>query len=184
MSFKNTTHTFGSISKLFHWLIFVLFTAQLYFIWIFYGLSQDDPTRGNYMFLHKSFGATILILAVLWIIWRWINVHPTPIPNTNNWQNKLARMTHALLLIGLVLLPLSGILMGMAGGRDLNWFGIYILKPFSFMPQNEMIGGALNTAHTVIGYSLIALICLHIVGALLHHFYYKDAVLKRMLPFS
>ncbi len=182
MDFKNTPAKFGVVSKTFHWLIFVMITAQLYFIWMFETLSKDDPGRGNFMFLHKSMGATILVIAILWIIWRLFNVLPTPRPHARSWQHYLAKTVHTLLLIGIVVLPITGILMGMASGRSLDWFGVFTLNPASFIPQNDTLAGLLRDAHIVIAFSIIGLVGMHIVGALVHHFAYKDDVLKRMLP--
>ncbi len=171
MIFKNTSRKFGAISKLFHWTIFVCITAQLYFVWLF----KD-------MFWHKSIGASVLLLGILWIIWRQFNVLPTPKPGPENWQYFAAKITHNLLFACIILMPVTGIIMGMANNRPLDWFGIYTIMPASFIPQNETFGGYFSLAHTIIGYSLAGLVSLHILGALKHHFIDKDDVLKRMLP--
>jgi cytochrome b561 len=171
MSFKNTTQQFGTLSKFFHWTIFLCITAQIYFVWLF-----------KNMFWHKSIGATVLILAIFWIIWRMFNVLPTPKPGANNWQYYAAKITHTLLLICIVLLPISGIIMGMANNRSFDWFGIYTVNPLSFIPQNETFAGYFGWMHTIVGYTLVTLVSLHILGALKHYFIDKDDVLKRMLP--
>jgi cytochrome b561 len=54
--------------------------------------------------------------------------------------------------------------------------------PASFIPQNETFAGYFSLAHTVIGYGLVGLVCIHILGALKHLFIDKDDVLRRMLP--
>ncbi len=69
------------------------------------------------MFWHKSIGATVLILAIFWLIWRRYNVLPTPKPGPSSWQYYAAKIAHGLLLTFIVLLPISGIIMGMAAGR-------------------------------------------------------------------
>ncbi|MFA6038034.1 MAG: cytochrome b [Legionellales bacterium] len=173
MSLKNTTQKFGSVSKFFHWTIFLCVSAQIYFVWVF----KD-------MYWHKAIGATVLLLAIFWLIWRMFNVVPTPKPGPNNWQYYAAKIAHNLLFACIILLPISGIIMGMAFNRSFDWFGIYTITPFSFIPQNETFGGYFSLAHTIIGYSLVALVSVHILGALKHHFFDKDDVLKRMLPFQ
>ncbi|MGA2655249.1 MAG: cytochrome b [Gammaproteobacteria bacterium] len=171
MCIKNTTQKFGILSKFFHWTIFLCITAQLYYVWLF----KD-------MFWHKSIGALVLILGILWIIWRFFNILPTPKPGPESWQYYAAKITHNLLLLCIILLPVTGIIMGMANNRPLDWFGIYTIMPASFIPQNETFAGYFSLAHTVIGYGLVGLVCIHILGALKHLFIDKDDVLRRMLP--
>lgn len=172
MHIKNTASQFGAVTKFFHWTIFVCICAQLYYVWLF----KD-------MFWHKSIGVLVLFLGVLWIIWRLFNISPTAKPGPSSWQYYVAKITHQLLLLCIVLLPVTGIIMGMANNRPLDWFGIYTLTPASFIPQNEAFAGYFSLTHELIGYTMVALICIHILGALKHVFIDKDDVLKRMLPF-
>ena len=51
------------------------------------------------------------------------------------------------------------------------------------MPLNRELAGTIIEAHEVAGKALIALIALHVIGALKHHFVDRDNVLRRMLPF-
>lgn len=171
MQLKNTFQKFGAVSKCFHWIIFLCITAQIYYVWIF----KD-------MFWHKSIGALVLILGILWIIWRLFNIVPSPKHGPTHWQYYAAKITHNLLLVCILLLPLSGIVMGMANNRPLDWFGLYTIMPASFIPQNETFAGYFSLMHTVVGYALVALICFHLLGVLKHFFIDKDDVLKRMLP--
>lgn len=182
MQLKNSLERFGAITKTFHWLIFILITTQLYLIWMFETLSKEDPSRGQYMFFHKAVGATVLMVAILWIIWRWFNVLPAPKPSRDSWQHKLAKFTHTCLLIGIVILPLSGALMSLSAGRAIDWFGIFTIPVFSFVPQSEALAGFFKSTHQLIAFVLVTLVGLHIVGALIHHFIYKDNVMRRMLP--
>ncbi|HLF67321.1 MAG TPA: cytochrome b [Gammaproteobacteria bacterium] len=183
MQFKNTPDRFGMISKSFHWLMFVLISVQLYLIWTFETLQNTDPSRGLYMHFHKSVGVTILLVGILWIIWRMRNIHPMPLPSRGSWQHRLAGITHNLLLLGVIAMPISGLFMSLTAGRNVDWFSIYTLTPPAFIPVNEVWAGNFKLAHQLIATALIALVCLHVAGALVHHFIYKDRVLKRMLPF-
>jgi cytochrome b561 len=38
--------------------------------------------------------------------------------------------------------------------------------------------------HELLGFALLTLVTLHVVGALKHHLIDRDATLKRMLPFA
>lgn len=49
------------------------------------------------------------------------------------------------------------------------------------MPLNATLAAIGHTAHFLIGYTLVAALVLHVLGALKHHLIDKDATLKRML---
>ncbi len=184
MQLKNTPNRFGAITKSIHWLMFILVSVQLYLIWMFENMSKTDPTRGTHMYLHKSVGTTILLLGIFWIIWRMINTHPKPLPFAGSWQHRVSRITHNLLLLCVVAMPITGILMSLSGGRNVDWFTLYTLTPPAWMPVNTVWSGNFKLAHEIIATTLITLVGLHTAGALVHHFIYKDTVLKRMLPFT
>ena len=181
MQIKNTTERFGAVSKVYHWLIFALITLQFYLIWMFETLSKLDLSRGNYMFFHKSVGATILLLAIMWIIWRRYNVLPKPFPKQNSWQHHLAKFVHIALFTTIIAMPVTGLFMSMAAGRGLDYFGLFTIAPF--IPHNEVLAGYLKSAHIIIAWVLVGLVVLHALGALVHHVIYKDNVMRRMLPF-
>jgi cytochrome b561 len=169
MQLKNNQYRFGTITKTFHWLVFLLVCAQFALAWVF-----------DNMFIHKAIGFTLLPLVILWVIWRFFNIQPRP-QNAKGWQKPAASITHNLLLLGVFALSVSGIFMSVANGRPVQWFNLYTLEPF--MAKNEQLAGYFKLSHEYIAYALIGLVTLHVAGALLHHFYYKDQVLKRMLPF-
>jgi cytochrome b561 len=111
-----------------------------------------------------------------------MNISPQSFSQPKTWQDNLAISVHLGLFLCIILIPLSGIIMGMSAGRDLNYFNLVTIKPFAFVPQTEALNGQVKLAHEWISYFLIGLVVLHVIGALTHHFIYKDNVLRRMLP--
>lgn len=184
MQLKNTYTHFGAITKLLHWSIFILIATEFFLIWTRDFMAVDNPLQGTYIFLHKAIGVTILLIAIFWIIWRLFNVLPAAMPKKNNWERPLAKLIHNLLLASIVILPIVGILMSFSNGRGVDWFGIVTMTPPAFFPPNETWAGIFRGAHEYIAYTMIALVALHAAGALVHHFIYKDTVLRRMLPFT
>jgi cytochrome b561 len=131
---------------------------------------------------HKSVGITILGLVVLRLLWRWMN--PTPaLPDTlKPYERVLANLTHAGLYVVLFAMPLSGWIMSSARGFPVSWFG-FIQLP-DLVGKNKAVYDAMVETHETLAWVLCAIVALHVLAALKHHFWLKDHVLKRMLPFT
>ncbi len=143
-------------------------------------LPKDATYRGTVYSLHKSFGVIALILILIRIINR--TAHKTPeLPKTMpKWQIISAKITHFVLYILMFLMPLSGYLMSNSYGYPVFLFG---LKMPTLAEKNYEMAKFFGECHEVFGYSLIAIIILHIGTALKHKFFDKKEhdVLPRML---
>ena len=180
MLIKNTTESYGAVTQLLHWIMFLLI------VWIItVGFVMTDMENGPDKFqlygMHKTTGVIILFLVVLRIIWKQLNTSPL-LPNTlDEWQKYAARAGHVLLYALMVSMPLSGWAMSSAAGFAVSVFGWFTL-PNIVAPNKELLA-AFRELHEIGAYLFIITILLHITAALLHHFYYRDNVLQRILPF-
>lgn len=181
MPLANTSRQFGSLTKFLHWTIFILFCAQYFLINRRDYFPKGDSRIIEYTLLHKSIGILLLALAVVFILWRHAGTRPKLPGSSPRWQILLARVTHSLLYIVLLLMPFSGIMMSMFSGYGASFFGLDLPMLFD---ENKAISGFFHEMHEIMAWIIIALVGLHIVGALYHHFKLKDNVLKRMLPFA
>lgn len=93
-----------------------------------------------------------------------------------------------MLIIGTVMMPISGMLMSGAGGHGLSIFGLELLainpdewNPGKVIPLSKSLASLGNTLHGLGGKIMIFSITLHIIGTLKHHFIDKDSILHRML---
>jgi cytochrome b561 len=181
MAIRNTTRRWGAVAQLFHWLIVVGIVAQFTLATFFDDLPAG-PKKLSLLSRHKSIGITILMLAILRLLWRRSN--PTPaLPDTlRPYERSLARSTHLLLYLLLFAVPVSGWTMSSARGFPVSWFGIFQLP--DLVPKNKALYDALVTTHEVLAWTLGIVATVHLLAALKHHFVLKDDVLKRMLPFS
>jgi len=181
MALKNTTHRWGAVAQLLHWLIVVLIIVQFTLAL----LAGDLPSGMKKLTLlarHKSFGITVLGLASMRLLWRWVNPTPPLPPTLKPYERKLARLTHTLLYVLLFAMPLSGWMMSSARGFPVSWFGFFQLP--DLVPKNQSLYHALVTTHGTLALLLGAVIVLHVAAALKHHFVLKDDTLRRMLPLS
>src|ERR1700761_8618425 len=124
MSIRNTPARWGHVSQFLHWLIVVLIIVQVVLANMAARLPLGPKKIGVYAW-HKSFGITILVLAIIRLLWRWAN--PTPLlPGTlKPYERVLANFTHATLYILLFAMPLSGWTMSSARGFPVAWFGFF-----------------------------------------------------------
>ena len=180
MAFRNTTRSWGSLSKAFHWLIVLLIINQW---WI---ASRADELKGlaklEALAWHKSFGMTILMLAVLRLLWRLLNPTPDLTAETRRWERVLARISHVLLYALIFAMPLTGWMMSSAKNYPVSWFKMFQF-PDLVTPAEQTFHQMHDLHHLLFGV-LVGVALLHVAGALKHHFIDKNDVLRRMLPFG
>jgi len=181
MSIRNTPTRWGHLAQILHWLIVVLIITQVILAnWA--EALPIGPKKIEVFAWHKSVGITILSLAVLRLLWRWVN--PTPeLPSTlKPYERVLAKVTHFGLYLLLFAQPLTGWMMSSARGFPVSWFGFWQLP--DFVPKSQPLYNAMKDTHDSLALALYVIVFLHIAAALKHHFVLKDDVLRRMLPFT
>ena len=170
---------YSTVSLVLHWLIAGLVLTQLGLVWA-HEATEGSASR-EFMNLHKSVGLSILVLTLARLAWRIANP-AIPLPAaTPRWQKLAARGTHVLFYVFLVAMPLVGWAASSAAGRDIVWFGLFEW-PLLPIGGGRETAGSLMEAHETAGKLLIALVVLHVLGALKHHFVDRDNVLHRMIP--
>ena len=182
MTFRNTNRAWGSLSKALHWIIVLLIINQ----WLIAERAAQLPPKSlavlKALWWHKSFGITILALAVLRLVWRWTNPVPDLTAETRPWERVLAKLSHVLLYLLIFALPLSGWMMSSAHNYSVSWFGLLQL-PNLVGPDHEL-SERLEDLHHLLFNVLVVVAALHVAGALKHHFIDRNDVLRRMLPFG
>jgi len=181
MQVLNTNERWGAVAKFFHWTIVVLIVVQ----YVLAMTAQDLPLgrqRFEITALHKSMGLTIFSLAVLRLLWRFMNRVP-PLPDTlKAYERVLAHATHFALYALILAMPITGWMYSTASNFPVNWFGLIRLP--TLVEADRELAHTLHEVHETLFKVLVAVALLHIAGALKHHFWYKDTVLKRMTPFA
>ncbi|MBX3476399.1 MAG: cytochrome b [Brevundimonas sp.] len=171
---------YSAVSLTLHWAIAALVVGQIVLITLAEGAS--GPDRGLWIMLHKSGGATILVLTLLRLGWRV--AHPAiPLPvSTPRWQRVAARLTHVAFYVVLLALPLTGWLAGSAAGRGFEYYGLFDW-PLLPIGGGRPLARSLMDLHHALPKLLYVLLFLHVAGALKHQLLDRDNVLRRMLPF-
>ncbi len=98
MAVRNSPRRWGSLAQLLHWVVVALILVQ-YTLGLIAGDLPLGMKKLATLARHKSFGLTILGLAVLRLLWRWTNPTP-PLPNDlKPYERVLAHITHAALYV-------------------------------------------------------------------------------------
>jgi cytochrome b561 len=168
---------YGSVAKALHWFIAALLAAQFAIAWTMPDIHRGTNPQGL-VSLHFSLGIVVLVAATLRLLWRLRNPVPLLSANVPLWQYRLAQAIHALLYAAILVLPLMGWANASSRGLPINFFGIVALPQMPHWP----LGRAFGELHVLTAYALLALVSLHVIAALYHHFWLRDQVLLRMLP--
>ena len=172
---------YTAVAQALHWIIAGLVATQFTLAWI----ADDLPLGMHKLVLlarHKSFGMTVLLLAVLRLGWRLFNPAPALPARMSRIERFLARATHVAFYVFLFEMPLTGWLMSSAKNYSVSWFGLFTWP--NLIGPNERAFQILKETHQLSSNVLFAIVILHVLAALKHHFWNKDDVLKRMLPFT
>lgn len=165
-------------ARLLHWTIAILIIGMIPFGIYMDSLPDGDSLKKTIYPIHSGLGLVVLVLA-LWRSARRIDRgFPEPASPYALWQQHLARAIHWLLLLGVLAMPISGIVHALGDGREITFFGLF---SFGQIAPDQTLRHWGGWVHGNVGRLLIALILLHVAGALKHHWIDKDETLNRML---
>lgn len=179
MQLRNDRERYGLAAVAMHWLValtvFGLFGLGLWMT----SLTYYDPWYRQGPALHKSVGVLLFAVMVARIAWRLHSPPPQPLATHTPLERRAAHVVHVLLYVLLFAIMASGYLISTADGRPVEVFGLFsIPASLTSIPQQEDLAGAVHLALAIL---LMALVVLHVAGALKHHFIDRDRTLGRIL---
>ena len=182
MRFKNTQVSYGIISILLHWFMAILIIGLFFLGQYMVGLDYYDSWYQIAPWWHKSIGLSVLVLLIIRFIWRLNNIKPLSLSKSATWTVKIAEIVHILFYILLVIIGLSGYFISTSKGAGIDVFGWFNLP--SVTTLNESQADLASKIHEIATQILIALVVIHAIAALKHHFINKDNTLIRILKTS
>ncbi|MEZ8825087.1 cytochrome b [Vibrio sp. 10N.261.55.A7] len=173
-----TTYKKLSIPTIFlHWLTGLSFIGVLV-VGLIMTEMERGPDKFELMGYHKSIGVLILVVAIIRIAWRLKEGTLSSLGTSPAWQEKIAHAVHGLLLLATLAMPISGAVMTAAGGRAVDVFGMVIISEGEKVEWLQEIGGFIH--HSAVNI-IIAVLVLHVLGAIKHQVIDKDGTISRML---
>lgn len=191
MSAMNTETAWGWPARVLHWVMALMIFMMLGFGTYMSNFATDLVAQFEMVQQHKSVGFVVFTLAVLRVIWRLTNRRTPVLPmGMPGWQRSASHVSHLLLYILILAMPISGWLM--ASASPLNDAGAYPTQiknmvfglfelPDPFPQGSKELTEALHTAHWLFAMTMAAILAVHIAAALKHHFIDRDAILRRMI---
>src|SRR3990170_7268540 len=148
---------------LLHWLIALALAFQLAL-----GFSMPKDERGFALFqLHKSVGITILLLTLARLVWRL--THRPPPAGEGGFNGFLAKAVHTLLYVFMVGMPLTGWAVVSTSRIQVPTL-FWGVMPWPHLPISNALHDLAEETHEILAWTGIALILLHVAGALRHQF--------------
>ena len=153
---------YDRVSVWLHWLVAALVALQFATGWL-WGIFERGSEPRLYLFrTHLVVGTAILSLALVRIGWRLTHPSP-PLPqDMSRLTVILAKATHGLLYVIIIVQPALGLLTVTAFGKSLGRW------PRDF--------------HMALVNVIVAIVALHVAAALWHHFVRRDGLILRMMP--
>jgi cytochrome b561 len=166
---------YGTPAIVLHWTIAALIVFLVTLGW--WMMTIERTPQGPWYFdLHRSFGIVLAVLVVLRIAWR-ASHRPDPLPpDVPRWQVKLSALTQWLLYACMVVMPLTGLIGTMYGRDPGHFFGIALPQIAVSRPAHRL----LFQIHSTTVWVLVALVALHVAGAIKHLLVDRDTVFQRM----
>jgi cytochrome b561 len=165
----------------FHWLIALMIVAGFYLGWIMTDIPGFTPTKLKYFSWHKWIGVTVFALAVIRLAWRLTHRAPEMPQGMAPLQKLAAEVAHVFLYVLMLVIPISGYLYSSAAGIQVVYLGIVPLP--TLIGPDAALKVMLRIVHIWLNYTLLALVIVHVLAALKHHFVDRDGLLARMIPF-
>jgi len=162
--------------RIFHWVVTLMVITLIVAGYIMSDMAVSEQKWQIY-FMHKSFGLTLFIIVLMRIINRYRSKVPSLPKSISSFDAKLASIAHYMLYTLLLIMPLSGMLMSVFGGRGLPFFFTTFL---STITRQENISGFFWLIHTKLPIIMIILISLHVLGSFKHLLVDKVNIFKRM----
>lgn len=176
----NSITVWGWPSIFLHWFGAALIFVLLAHGWWMVHLAPRPERLANYAW-HGALGYDLLFVLVVRLVWRWLNPVPALPADLKPWERYAAHVGHAGLYVLMFAATIVG--WGLAGTmrtplqKDL--FGLTV--PLIYANPDHALHNQLEGAHRILAYLLAALILVHILAALRHHFIKRTTILKRMI---
>ena len=175
MKILNSVSQYGLLAKLFHWITFLALLIQVPFGFYLVGLEFSDR-RIDLENIHILVGISIFYVTLFRLIWKFLNPRPKEWKSHFKGQALIASTNHFLLYLTIFAITVSGILKKLYMGEMLN----FIFFKYGFEKDNFILADTYYQVHIYANYLLLALVILHILAVIVHHFIFKDKILKKM----
>lgn len=176
MTWQDTPHRYGTVTRALHWAMAVLL------VWQFAGMVVRlavgrAPVTAFMVGTHATVGTLLLVLIVARLGWALANRNRRPGYDPGP-PGVAARVGHLVLYALLLVVPALALLRLYGSGRGFAPFGMPLFTP---QPERiEWLMAPANAAHGKLAWLLLTMIAGHTLAAVWHRVVLRDDVLSRM----
>lgn len=173
-------HAYSLPLRALHWLTVIAIIVTYGVTYLEDLFEGGTPERALVWWTHISVGLSILGLVALRLVLRVVGSVPPPSAALSRPVHLAAVAVHVLLYVLLVATPLVGIYLAFLRGNEVTFFGLFTIP--SPVEVDRTAARQVIEVHELLANALVVLALLHAAAALVHHYVFKDDVLRRMLP--
>lgn len=159
-----------------HRIIALLMIGMIVLGWYLSEIDYEAPNYNVLRQLHRTVGLALFPLGIAHLLAYLLLPRPAFSVGLQPWEKFLARLAHMFLLYVVIAIPVAGYLM--SGDKLVILGDISIPALFDVKKSTR---STLFEVHEILAWTAAAIIGLHVVAALKHHFIDKDDTLKKML---
>jgi len=154
-----------------HWLRAAIILGMIWAGWTMVSLDNQVPAKFDLFYpYHKSFGILAFLLVLTQLTFRSRGRVPGRSPSVSPVEHRVASLVQWAMYLLMILVPLLGYARSSTDTQSDGVFFFGINLP-ELLPKNDDASAVLQTLHRICAYSLLALIVLHVLGALKHRLF-------------
>ena len=170
---------YSGVARALHWLVVAMLAVQ-YSVALWLDLVLPKSAEGALVQWHFSLGSSVLVVMLVRLGWRLTHPAPPAPADLSPALRVVSRVTHWAFYTGFMVLPVMGWLAASGDGARVKLAGLIPLP--QIVAKGDPLGKLMETVHPAFALTLLALIALHIAGALYHGLVKRDGVMGRMAP--
>jgi cytochrome b561 len=168
-------------ARLLHWLMAPAIPLQL---WLGWAAERADTREAGarLLHLHYQLGLLLAALLVMRLAWRVAHGAPVAVPGEPHWRRRLAAATHWAIYAALLVLPASGYIIYVWRIEPMDVLGLFEV-PRLFDSDGDLGAGYAMVwyLHYWTGWTLAALVALHVGAAAWHQWVLRDGLIGRRM---
>lgn len=171
-------YRYDRAQRLFHWSMALIIIVALAIGVACSVMTPGTSPRRELLDIHKSLGMTAGLLILFRIGYRLFRGEPAYRRSLGRLTRLGARAGHLGLYVLMVALPVTGYLYSGAGGYSLPWFGVFSWP--RLVPLDKGLSRLGFELHGWAGWTMIAVLGVHVAAVLWHGVVLRDEVPSRM----
>ncbi len=178
MRFKNSSNGYGLVTQGLHWATAILLVNQFVTAAM---IASQLGGAGVYGW-HKVVGTWVMLVVFARLVWRKATKLPDFAPGLFGWEISFIEFVERALYVLLLVMPISGVVMSVAGSQAVPMLGLFTVGPID--SPIIWLAKTGRLIHVASAWLLAGAIAVHVTLVLRRHWYEKGGYADRMNPFS